>query len=317
MEKVDVAVQSFKKPESLIYTLLSLKKYCGEYIDKVYIDDDLSGDDTLKFYQNENFISAMRPIEVCVRENKQKAGFNVTLMTKEMLKRKSALDKLRFYGMKLLKKGKILEDDSDIRYQWALNVTDKNYLFICHDDILFRDNVIKEYLENISSGSNMAIVGDMVCCHLCELSKSGICNSNKVLEESFRPSKNWPVTGKDVSIIHTLLGKNTRHCRINEWCCMVNVKVARELLDKEGITFGNYERGGDVGGYWFAKIVEKGYDFNDPLLHNRDQYYEHCWQGHPGHSVWVIQKNCSLTELQKYNREMIIERLKEDFGFVL
>lgn len=27
MEKVDVAVQSYKKPESLIYTLLSLKEH--------------------------------------------------------------------------------------------------------------------------------------------------------------------------------------------------------------------------------------------------------------------------------------------------
>ena len=36
--KVDVAVQSYKKPESLVYTLLSLKKHCGKHIDTIYIN---------------------------------------------------------------------------------------------------------------------------------------------------------------------------------------------------------------------------------------------------------------------------------------
>lgn len=34
--KVDVAIQSYKKPESLVYTLLSLKKHYGEHIVTTY-----------------------------------------------------------------------------------------------------------------------------------------------------------------------------------------------------------------------------------------------------------------------------------------
>lgn len=40
--KIDVAVPSYKKPESLIYTLMTLKKVAGDLIDAVYINDDCS-----------------------------------------------------------------------------------------------------------------------------------------------------------------------------------------------------------------------------------------------------------------------------------
>ena len=56
MEKIDVAVQSYKKPESLIYTLLSLKKYCGNHIDTIYINDDCSGDDVISCYKDKEFL---------------------------------------------------------------------------------------------------------------------------------------------------------------------------------------------------------------------------------------------------------------------
>ena len=35
--KIDVAVPSYKKPESLLYTLMTLKKVAGDLIDAVYI----------------------------------------------------------------------------------------------------------------------------------------------------------------------------------------------------------------------------------------------------------------------------------------
>ena len=40
--KIDVAVPSYKKPESLLYTLMTLKKVAGDLIDAVYINDAVS-----------------------------------------------------------------------------------------------------------------------------------------------------------------------------------------------------------------------------------------------------------------------------------
>ena len=88
MEKVDVAIQSYKKPESLVYTLLSLKKYCGEHIDTIYINDDCSGDNILEHYTVKDLQERMYPIKIKTRINKKKSGYTVTLLTKEMWKRK-------------------------------------------------------------------------------------------------------------------------------------------------------------------------------------------------------------------------------------
>ena len=55
MNKIDVAIPSYKKPESLIYTVLSLKKHCEDLIDTIYINDDCSGDESIAFYQDKAF----------------------------------------------------------------------------------------------------------------------------------------------------------------------------------------------------------------------------------------------------------------------
>jgi hypothetical protein len=55
-QSIDVAVPSFNKPESLIYTLLSLKKSCGDYIDTVFIQDDCSDKGVVSHYFSGYFI---------------------------------------------------------------------------------------------------------------------------------------------------------------------------------------------------------------------------------------------------------------------
>ena len=46
--KIDVAVQSYRKPESLIYTLFSLHRHSRDAIDTVWINDDRSGGDVIE-----------------------------------------------------------------------------------------------------------------------------------------------------------------------------------------------------------------------------------------------------------------------------
>ena len=158
MEKVDVAIQSYKKPESLIYTLLSLKEHCGDYIDTIYINDDCSGYETVKLYKSEKLQKRMFPIKLKVRENTKKSGYNVTLLTKKMWNEKNFKDKLKLIGYIPLKRLSFHSTSDNIRYQWAFNNTDKKYLFLIHDDIKFFDNVLKLYLEKMNENKNLAIV---------------------------------------------------------------------------------------------------------------------------------------------------------------
>lgn len=311
MRKIDVVIQSYKKPESMIYTLFSLKKYCGNVVDTVYINDDCSNDGTLDFY-NEKLKKALYPIKIKVRENIKASGYNKTIMTKTAFKKKTMLEKIRLLFYIPIKRLSFHSTDDDIRYQWGINETDKDYLFLIHDDIKFFDDIISLYIKIMDSDREYAIVGDMGYCSVCPYGPCGSkCSPDKILKGQY-PSPKWPITGCD-SFIHMLLGRYRRNCRINEWCCLLKTSVARELVDEKGLYFGNYEAGGDVGSYWFDEIIKRGYKFTDPLPfpEQRLKYYLHWWQGHEGHEVWVDYGRGRQTYQSKYIRECI----EKEFGY--
>ena len=312
--KVDVAVQSYKKPESLVYTLLSLKKRCGDIIDTVYINDDCSGNEIERFY-DKKLKEAMYPIKIKFRINNKASGYTLTLLTKEMWKKKSVKEKVQLIMQMFINRVRFFKTSDDVRYQWAINSTDKKYIFLMHDDIKFFDNVVKLYTDVISSNENIAIVGDLggnfrQCPYApCDGTK---CSPKKIIEGKY-PCEKYPVMGYK-TFFHKILGRAIRTCRINEWCCMLNVDVAEKLKDNYGIYFGNYEGGGDVGTYWFEKIIKLGYDFTDPLptVLEREKYYKHPWQGHEGHQVWVSYDGKGK---KKYDSDMIKKCLLEEFNY--
>ena len=94
---------------------------------------------------------------------------------------------------------------------------------------------------------------------------------------------------------------------------MINLDIAKRLVNEYGIYFGNYEGGGDVGTYWFDKIIKLGYEFIDPLpdFKKRKEYYLHWWQGYEGHEVWVDYGN----GIAKYENDYIKKCLLEEFDY--
>ena len=303
MQKIDVAISSYKKPESLIYTLFSLKKHCGDLIDTVYINDDCSGDGVIDFYKDETFQEAILPIKIKIRENKKRVGYGKFVFTYGFVPK--TLEQLELCTKALFRRQ--LHSKNDIRYQWAIESTDKKYLFIVHDDIKFLDNILKLYFETIQKNENCAVVGDLGQCWICL--DSDKCNPENILQGK-RPHKYWPLTTSDKGDLPKFY---QRCCRINEWCCLINVDIAKKISKKEQCYFGNYQDLGDIAAYWFCQIVKLGYDFVDPLplVQDRAQYYRHCWQGHSGHSVWENQGS----GLVKYSQNMIKNALKEEFDY--
>lgn len=295
----------------MIYTLFSLKKYCGELIDTVYINDDCSRDGTLDYY-DEKLKKALYPMKIRIRENDIPSGYNVTLMTKTALEEKTLLEKIRLLLYIPIKRLKFHPTDNDIRYQWAINETDKEYLFLIHDDIKFFSNIAEVYMKIMEKKSKMAIIGDMGYCSVCPFGPCGEkCSPEKILNGTY-PSKEWPITGCD-SFAHKILGRYRRNCRINEWCCMIRTSVAKELSQDKGLYFGNYEAGGDVGSYWFNEIIKRGYEYTDPFPNPKERlnYYLHWWQGHEGHEVWVDYGRGK----QQYQKDFISDCVKKEFGY--
>lgn len=309
--KVDVAVQSYKKPESLVYTLLSLKKYCGNHIDTIYINDDCSGEGVVAHYTNPELLELMKPIRIKVRINKKPSGYTHTIVTKEVLFRKNPVQQLQLLGHFLIKRAKWYTTTDDIRYQWAINNTDKKYIFLIHDDIKFFDDVLGLYIKYVENNDKLAIVGDLGGSKRCIFGPCGEKCKPELINKGVYPCATYPNMGAK-SFIYKILGRYRRYCRINEWCALLNIDIAR-LLASEGTYFGNYESGGDVGTYWFDKVIKQGYSVYDPLptKEGRLQFYLHWWQGHEGHDVWVDRGNGKAG----YEREMIISNIKDEFGY--
>lgn len=305
MQKVDVGVCSYKKPESLIYTVLSLKKHCGDLIDTIYINDDCSNDGTIDYYKDENFIKAVAPIKIKVRENKTNMEYNKKIYTPNVLPEgiEQVLGVAGNYAI-------LTDDENNIRYQWAINSTDKKYLLLIHDDVKFLDDILSFYLAVIQRNENCAIVGQLGQCWICE--DGDKCSPSHIIKGK-RPHQYWPLTSSPEG---ELPGFYRRDCRINEWCCLLNVDIARKVSKEKRCYYGNYGdflAQGDIGAYWFGNMVEMGYEFDDPLqiIVDQNDFYLHCWQGHSGHAVWVDQGIGKAV----YKREFLRECLKNEFNY--
>ncbi len=313
MTKVDVAVNSFKKPESLIYTLMTLKRVAEDMVDTVYINDDHSGDGTCGVYLAPEVQEYFRPWKLNVRENPR------NVWVREVYPRWKRADYMDWkymlqHWVRFVSPS--YEHNADnIRYQYAIDHTDKKYLYIIHDDVRFVDNVIDLYLQSFAQDDKLFLVGDLGQCWRCGFKE--ICSPTKIMNGE-RPSPMWPLTPKkQTQDIKNFTRKDgyKMDCRVNEWSCLADVAKLREVSAWSQGYFGNYYRDADIGAYIFCKGIEKGYKICDPLLdaQKRAQYYQHQWQGHSGHSVWVDQGQGKAV----YRKQEIIDLIASEFGFKL
>ena len=297
---IDVAIQSFKKPELLLYTLLSLKKYEQDLIDRVWIQDDSDDKSVIEFYQSKVFQDALYPWKINIKKNTQRGGWWFTpvrgLYPKHLPFYKRILfsirSKYRGTGFQLLRENS--------RYQNAIDNTDKKYLLVIHDDIVFYKPFIKDIIAQFLDDSQMAIVGDLGQCWRCEYQKKG-CTPEKITQ-GYRPSQVWPDTEQ----------KNSRHkwpCRINEWCAILNVDVAKDIEQKYKVLYGGYDNHGDISAYWFGLINQEGYSFKDIANSSeaKKDLFLHA-DGGSGHSVWVDQGDGKKVYDPSHIKKLILEQ---------
>ncbi len=306
--KVDVGVQAYRKPESLIYTLMTLKEHSSDRIERVYINDDKSGDGSISLYTNPAVVDYFRPWRLVVRENRRAIRWPVAFVLGYRPKYLGWKYFLK-YSYRNLRDGRALfYDRQDIRYQWALETTDKAYLYLIHDDIEFRSDVLGRYLAAAADMKRPGIIGDLGQCWRCGHADGEDPCSPERIAAGWRPSPSWPLTkpGK---------GGHGRDCHINEWSCLISTEAARAVLEKERCFFGNYDDYGDVGAYWFERALSMGFSFHDPIPSHleRTRWYCHGWQGFAGHSVWAAQDGIR----NAYDRSLVLARIRERYGFDL
>ena len=304
----DIVVQSFRKPESLAYTLLTLHAHCAPRIGAVWINDDRSEDGSVEAIERLRASGRLAPWDVRVRVNRRRVAFRGTIMTPGMIRRAmrggTTRDGLLRMAHGLATRGLFQADD--IRYQHALGATAARYMIVVHDDVEVTGDLATRLVETMEADPGLAVAGQLGQCWRC--GHSPACGPGLVLEGRY-PSPQWPRTrrpGQDARAVY-----DDRACRVNEWCCILRVSTVRELAADHHY-FGNKEAGGDTAAYWFAEAVRRGWRFADPFLapgvHN---FYRHAWQGHPGNDVWKPHGEGG----RAYARREVLDRLRVQFGY--
>lgn len=300
--KVDLAIQSYRKPERMALTLLSLHKHSAKHIDNVFINDDGSTHSEARILHHPALRERLSPWNIKIRSNLRRMGWWYAPV--KGISPKYPFDwrqHLKFVHYVLRTKSWSAHR-SDIRYQWALDTTKKGYLYIIHDDVDFYDDVLGTYMSVAENEPEIGGVGDLGQCWRCAYRDVG-CTPRKILD-NYRPSREWPDFTGNYS--------NRWPCRLNEWSVLISVDAAKKIEANEGVLFGNYENNGDVGAYWFATLVKAGFKFHDPYpdIESRRGRYLHA-DGGSGHSTWVNQGGGKSL----YAPEKLRERLNSEFQF--
>lgn len=302
--KVDVAVQSYKKPESLLYALMSLVKYSGEHINNIFINDDSDWDikQLESIFLNDKVKKYFEPHKIFLRKNTQRVGYWYRYVKKYFPRKTPYYNFLPSLLYSLYRHKNIFAKREDIRYQYAFDNTKSEYLYIIHDDMIFTGDIIGLYLQCLKE-KEFDIIGDLgQCWGGCSLKET--CTPEKILKD------------KENSSIVKEKEFYKSPCRINEWSCLVKVSTEQEIIKKHKIFFGNSD-GGDIAVYWFKLLIHNNYTFTDPLINNseKQKYYTHGWFGRSGHSVWEDQNDGKGKS--SYEPQKIIKKTIEDFGISL
>ena len=160
---VDVAINVFGKPFQTAVTLLSLLKYSGEHINRIYLIKE-----------------RVQPTPTDLTFLYELLGDRITVYTPDHWLWIRSMD-----ASKLLSSPQIKGDGYrwSIRYQFAWERSTARYLFLTHNDVLYSGDIIKAFLDKI--GDNVAI-GEIGQCWNCPAHSAGVCNGDKYFD--YRPS---------------------------------------------------------------------------------------------------------------------------------
>ncbi len=255
--KVDVVINVYGKPYNTAVTLYTLLKHSGQWIDKIYFIQERkqphnSNFDFIKTAFGKRIVSYTPGLWLWVRPFRTKLVF-------------------KFPGFR-----------KSVRYQYGWEQTDKDFLFITHNDVLYSDDVIGAMLQRIGNNIGIGPVGQ---CWNCSAHFAGLCTPDTYTQ--YRPSypellelmKQHP--GSREKDYGNLPYKNQPwplpECRLNEWTAMINMEVARGITMPLGkaVPFGAfYEL--DIGTRWFGDVLNMGHTVANFGI---EPYASHAWSG--------------------------------------
>lgn len=259
MKKVDVIISVYGKPYQTLATLKSLYNHSGQHIDKLFFLEEAQHPFNDK-------------VEWVIGHFKNVVHYKPrTHVNPYAIKSKDV-------------------PYSNIRHQYGIDYSDKKYVFITHNDVLYTGDIIGEMLNKIEDCIGIGEIGQ---CWNCPAKAKGKCSGETFYEW-------WPTYDEVLALglphirtrkdnVHQDNPKPLPECRLNEWACLID----REICVKEGHPyFGDFDD--DSGTAWFRSMHLKGYKFKD----YRRNFHHAYWANEGGFQV------------QQYNEKYIASEEK-------
>ena len=262
---VDVAINVYGKPYQTALTLASLRANSRRHIGRI-------------FYQEE----AAQP-----------HGADVSRVPKlfpdmEIVHRVSALP----LGVEITDRTRLHLDHyrHSIRYQFAWEASQADFLFVTHNDCLFDDDVIGAMLDRAAMEQDVAGIGWIGQCWNCPASFAGVCDGR--WQERYRPTyeeavavvKQYPGIRTSVSAIDRAAPMPFPECRLNEFACLINLRLLRPVVAPHGpiVPLGSFFV--DTGTQWFRELQLAGFHFANYFPHTHHAPFSQNAAGHTGNS---------------------------------
>lgn len=238
-KQVDVAINVHGKPHQTAVTLLSLLEHSGEHIGRIHI--------TLERHQphGAEFGPLLRFLDDQAIIHRPRFWFGVRPQRSKWLMRWSAYRR-------------------SLRYQHAWETSDKPYLFITHNDVLYTGDLIGSMLQRAPGNIAVGLVGQ---CWNCPASFAGSCSPER--HAAVRPTySQWQ------ELVRAHPGPRAAHydrvvdpakpwplpeCRVNEWSMLVDMHSAKPITIPHGkaVPLGALF-GLDIGTQWFHDVLNTG-----------------------------------------------------------
>jgi hypothetical protein len=242
---IDVAINYYGKPYHTMTAIGSLLEHSGAHIDKVFL----------------------------IREMKQPKGGEIITALLERHDWNVEIFTPRYYFGWRRHRGlfpmRRREFRWSLRYQYALEHSDKRYVFLTHNDVLFLGDVLQPMLDLMNAGG-FAGVGDIGACWKCPAKAASLCHAHRpsdlrlTLAEALELYERFPSQHRqpNVSRLDPVNPVPFPECRLNEWLALLDKDAYLREVKPRGDTepFGAYTLG-DVGIAWFRSMLHKGYSF--------------------------------------------------------
>ena len=257
---VDVVLNIFAKPYQTALSILSLLRFCDRHIDTFYLQFEPSG----------SRYDAVPPYAIA-----KYLGERAVVHQPDIWIECDAVqpERLGERGYRLA-----------LRYQSAFEHTDKKYLFVMHNDVLIKRDIIGAMLDRIEGHFAVGGIGQ---CWNCPASNVELVRAAGLGETACGPER-YPDFRPDYAGLRRLYdvarARNARvrpywegwerqyadnawplpECRVNEWGCLVDVEMVRPHVCPEGdiLPFGAYEACGsvalDIDVAWFRDLHRLG-----------------------------------------------------------